>query len=69
MERNPVRNALTERLQVENLKYDIRVLITELNYHQSKIRLFGEAIKAQKNDLNKILEGQKSQLPMNGVYQ
>jgi len=69
MERNDIRNALSERLDVEDLKYDIQVLITELNHQQSKTNLFVEAIKAQKIDLNKILESQKSQLPIVGVYQ
>ncbi len=69
MERNAIRNSLSERLDVEDLKYDIQVLVTELNHHQSKANLFVEAIKAQKTDLNKILETQKSQLPTEGVYQ
>ena len=69
MERNPVRNALSENIDIEDLKYDIQVLITELNLHQSKTKLFVDAIKAQKNDLNKILESQKSKLPIKGVYQ
>ena len=69
MERNPTRNALSERLEIEDLKYDIQTLVTELNYHQSKKNLFVKVIKAQKNDLNKILEGQKSQIPIEGVYQ
>jgi len=68
MERNEIRNALSERLDVEDLKYDIQVLITELNHHQYKTNLFAEAIKAQKNDLNKILESKKSQLPMESLY-
>jgi len=69
MERNDIRNALSEKLDVEDLKYDIQVLITELNHHQSKTKLFDEAIKAQKTDLNKIIECQKPQLPIRGVYQ
>ena len=69
MERNPVRNVLSERLDVEDLKYDIQVLVTELNHHQCKTNLFVEAIKAQKTDLNKILESTKSKLPTEGVYQ
>ena len=69
MERNPVRNALTEKIDVEDLKYDIQVLVTELNHYKSKANLFVEAIKAQKTDLNKILESTKSKLPTEGVYQ
>jgi len=69
MERNPVRDALSEKIDVEDLKYDIQVLITELNHHQSKANLFDEAIIAQKTDLNKILESQISQRPIEGVYQ
>jgi hypothetical protein len=69
MERNPTRNALSENIDIVDLKYDIQVLITELNLHQSKTKLFVDAIKAQKNDLNKILESQKSRLPIKGVYQ
>jgi len=69
MERNPVRNALTEKIDVEDLKYDIQVLVTELNHYKSKANLFVEAIKAQKKDLDKILESTKSKLPTEGVYQ
>jgi len=69
MERNPIRNALSENIDIVDLKYDIQVLVTELNLHQSKTKIFVDAIKAQKNDLNKILEGQKSRLPIKGVYQ
>ncbi len=69
MERNPIRNALSGNIDIVDLKYDIQVLITELNHHQSKTKLFVDAIKAQKNDLNKILESQKSRLPIKGVYQ
>ena len=69
MERNPIRNALSERLDVEDLKYDIQVLVTELNHHQCKTNLFVEAIKAQKTDLTKILDSQKTQLAMEGIYQ
>jgi len=68
MERNEIRNALSERLDVEDLKYDIQVLVTELNHHQSKTNLFAEAIKAQKMDLNKILESKKPKLPIGGIY-
>ena len=69
MERNPIRNALSENIDIVDLKYDIQVLVTELNLHQSKTKLFVDAIKAQKNDHNKILEIQKSRLPIIGVYQ
>ena len=69
MEKNEIRKSLYERLDVEDLKYDIQVLVTELNHHQSKTNLFVEAIKAQKKDLDKILESTKSKLPTEGVYQ
>jgi len=69
MEKNEIRKSLYERLDVEDLKYDIQVLVTELNHHQSKTNLFVEAIKAQKMDLNKILDSQKSKLPIEGLYQ
>ena len=69
MEKNEIRKSLYERLDVEDLKYDIQVLVTELNHHQSKTNLFVEAIKAQKMDLNKILDTQKSKLPIEGLYQ
>ena len=69
MERNLIRNALSGNIDIEDLKYDIQVLITELNHYQSKTKLFVDAIKAQKNDLNRIIESQKSQLPIKGVYQ
>ena len=69
MERNAIQNSLTDRLDVEDLKYDIQVLTTELNHYQSKTNLFAETIRAQKKDLSKILESQKSQLAMEGIYQ
>ena len=69
MEKNEIRKSLYERLDVEDLKYDIQVLVTELNHHQSKTNLFVEAIKAQKMDLNKILDSQKPKLPIEGLYQ
>jgi len=69
MERNETRNALSEKIDVEDLRYDIQVLVTELNHYKSKANLFVDAIKVQKKDLYKILEGQKSQLPTEGVYQ
>ncbi len=69
MERNAIRNALSEKIDVEDLRYDIQVLVTELNHHKSKANLFVDAIKAQKKDLYKILETQKPQLPTEGIYQ
>ena len=69
MERNPIRNALSERLEIEDLEYDIRVLTTERDHHKCKTYIFNESIEAQKKDLNKILESQKSLEPTKGVYQ
>ena len=68
MERNPIRNSLSERLEIEDLEYDIRVLITERDHYRCKTDIFVESIEAQKKDLNKILDCQKSKLPIEGIY-
>jgi len=69
MERNPIRNALSERLEIEDLEYDIRVLSTERDHHKCRTQIFNESIEAQKKDLSKILESQKAQQPARDVYQ
>jgi hypothetical protein len=69
MERNSIRNALSERLEIEDLEYDIRVLSTERDHHKCRTHIFNESIEAQKKDLKKIIESQKSQQPARGVYQ
>ena len=70
MERNSIRNALSERLEIEDLEYDIRVLSTERDHHKCRTYIFNESIEAQKKDLNKIRESQKSQQLTKGeMYQ
>ena len=55
MERNAIRNSLSKRLDVADLKYDIRRLSAELYYHKSKTAIFEETVKAQRVDLDEIL--------------
>ena len=54
MEKNNVRESLPEKLDIADLVYDIKRLSAELNYHQSKIEIFEQTIKVQKEELNKI---------------
>ena len=69
MERNPIRNALSERLEIEDLEYDIRVLSTERDHHRCRAYIFDESIKAQKKELEKILQNEKPLETTRGVYQ
>ena len=49
MERNAIRNSLSKRLDVVDLKYDIRRLSAELYYHKSKTAI------RMKNYLTKLV--------------
>jgi len=67
MEKNPFREALSERLDVADLKYDIKRLYAELYYHKSKISIFEQTIKAQQKDLDEMVGGQQ-QLQGEDIY-
>ena len=67
MEKNPFREALSERLDVADLKYDIKRLYAELYYHKSKISIFEQTIKAQQKDLDEMVGGQQ-QLQGEEIY-
>ena len=55
MERNEIRNSLTDRLDVADLEYDIKRLSAEMNYNKSRTVIFEQTIKAQQSDLDEIL--------------
>ena len=67
MERSPFREALSERLDVADLKYDIKRLYAELYYHKSKISIFEQTIKAQQKDLDEMV-GCQQQLQGEDIY-
>ena len=69
MEKNPTRNSLPDRLDVADLKYDIKRLSAEMDYHKSKVKIFEETIKAQQEDLDNILDVSQFQPTEIGVYQ
>ena len=69
MEYNAVRNSLVERLDVEDLKYDIQRLSAELYRHKSKTMIFEETLKAQKTDLDAMLDTKQHHLSEGGIYQ
>ena len=55
MEINHIREALSRKLDEANLQYDIKKMVAERDYHKSKTEIFDQAIKAQREDLEKIL--------------
>ena len=69
MEKNPTRNSLPDRLDVADLRYDIKRLSAEMDYHKSKVKIFEETIKAQQEDLDNILDVSQFQPKEIGVYQ
>ena len=56
MEQNNIRKSLPDKLEVIDLKYDIKRLAAELDAHKSKTLIFEEAIKAQQSELNEMIE-------------
>ena len=68
MERNAIRNSLTDRLDVEDLKYDIQVLTTELDTHKSKTKIFENTIQAQQADLDCLLGVPVESKKMGEIY-
>ena len=69
MEKNIVREKLPDRLDVADLRYDIKRLSAEMDYHKSKVKIFEETIKAQQEDLDNILDVSQFQPKEIGVYQ
>jgi len=55
MERSPFRESLSEKLDLADLKYDIKRLSAELYYHKSKTSIFEQMIKAQQTDLDDVI--------------
>ena len=68
MEKNIIRDSLSERLDVADLEYDIKRLSAELDYHKSKTDLFEQTIKVQKEELNKLRNIQQPHLPKGDMY-
>lgn len=58
MERNFIRGSLGTRLDVEDLKYDIKRLMAERDYHKSKLEIFEQTIRAQQAEIDEV-EGNK----------
>ncbi len=69
MEKSPFRESLSEKLDLADLKYDIKRLSAELYYHKSKTSIFEQMIKAQQTDLDKFLDTKQSRLSTECVYQ
>ena len=55
MEKSPFRESLSEKLDLADLKYDIKRLSAELYYHKSKTSIFEQMIKAQQTDLDEVI--------------
>ena len=69
MEKNVVRIALADRLDVADLKYDISRMTAEMKYHKSKTDIFVQTIKAQQAELDNILGTKQDLTTQAGVYQ
>ena len=69
MEYNAIRNSLTERLDIADLKYDIKRLSAELYRHKSKTMIFEETLKVQKIDLDALLDTKQQHFSDGGIYQ
>jgi len=67
MERSPFRKSLLERLDLADLKYDIKKLSAELYYHKSKTSIFEQIIKAQQTDLDEVI-GIQLDFPKEEIY-
>ena len=69
MKKSPIRNSLSDKLDVADLEYDIQRLTAEMNYHKSKTDIFEHTIKSQQADLDRIHSKGQSHPPKEGVYQ
>ena len=67
MERSPFRKSLSEKLDVADLRYDIKRLSAELFYHKSKTSIFEQMIKAQQTDLDEVI-GIQQEPPKEEIY-
>ncbi len=56
MKENEIRESLSDRLDIADLKYDISKLTSELEHHRSKVVIFEQTIKAQQEELDVILK-------------
>ena len=69
MEKNVIRIALADRLDVADLKYDISRMTAEMKYHKSKTDIFVQTIKAQQAELDNILGAKQDPTTQAGDYQ
>jgi hypothetical protein len=69
METTPLRKLLSDRLDVADLELDIKRMIADLDYHKSKMIIFEETIKAQKEQLDRLREVRKDPFPKGEMYQ
>jgi len=67
MQKSPFRKSLSERLDVADLKYDIKRLSAELYYHKSKSSIFEQMINVQQTDLDEVI-GTHLELPKEEIY-
>ncbi len=55
MEKNNIRESLTQRLEIVEIEYDIKRMSAELNYHKSKVEIFDQTIIARQGELEGML--------------
>ncbi len=55
MEKNNIRESLTQRLEIADIEYDIKRMSAELNYHKSKVEIFEQTIIARQGELEGVL--------------
>ena len=55
MEKNNIRESLTQRLEIVEIEYDIKRMSAELNYHKSKVEIFEQTIIARQGELEGVL--------------
>ena len=68
MAKTPIRNSLSDRLDVADLEYDIKRMTAELEYHKSKTKIFEQTIKAQQEELDKFGDIQQPHFPKVDMY-
>ena len=55
MEKNNIRESLTQRLEIVEIEYDIKRMSAELNYHKTKVEIFEQTIIARQGELEGVL--------------
>ena len=55
MEKNNIRESLTQRLEIVEIEYDIKRMSAELNYHKTKVEIFEQTIIARQGELEGML--------------